>query len=382
MSQPLGPWSITFGDNCGAQLSMFWRSRLSRLADVAGSRTTVPRGQLSVFCVVALAVLVVPLFQTSVPAGTSAIQKKARASKKPGRIVFWRNNRLASVRPNGLGLKWLTKEPRDQSFDNPRISPSGQILVFGVRNRGADEIIHGDSPASLHVKELGDREQSRNLQVNCHFWCWSPDGKQLAVSRIEPAGDDSFAATHSLVDVASATTQSLNLPDDQFLNDWSADGKWFLTTGVVPPDIREGRRKPIGQVFRVNRDGTAVVPVPVPPQGAGFGRFSPDRKRILYLVGHKVDGSFDTSSLWIVGIEKGAMPRQVTPGLNEEVMGFCWSPDGKEIVYAWRQAHQEETTESFLDIISVDGKPVRTLIHEKVNRGTFTAFSLASPDWR
>jgi Tol biopolymer transport system component len=112
-----------------------------------------------------------------------------------------------------------------------------------------------------------------------------------------------------------------------------------------------------------------------------MGRFSPDGRKVAYL-GIGKGAKKPSQHLFVLDLA-GGKPRKLTEELNAEHMGFCWSPDGKRLAYAWRLDEEPDVdgqTESFLMVIDADGKNARTLLSAKFNnRGTIT---LASPDWR
>jgi hypothetical protein len=77
-------------------------------------------------------------------------------------------------------------------------------------------------------------------------------------------------------------------------------------------------------------------------------------------------------------------------------MSYCWSPDGKQMAYTWRQAHPgvplaENTknmddpklnteTESQLVIADMNGKNATTLMSAKSPRAT--TITIGPLDWR
>ena len=81
---------------------------------------------------------------------------------------------------------------------------------------------------------------------------------------------------------------------------------------------------------------------------------------------------------------------------NRQILGYCWSPDGKQLAYTWRQVHPgvplaENTdnmndaklnteTESHLIVADADGRNARTVMSAKSNRAT--TITIGSVDWK
>jgi Tol biopolymer transport system component len=105
----------------------------------------------------------------------------------------------------------------------------------------------------------------------------------------------------------------------------------------------------------------------------------------------KTDGKRE-SWLEVVDIASGKRMR-VSQELDGEVLGFCWSPDGKQIAYIWRQGVEfkspEErmkfngTVETFLMRVNTDGSNPQVLLTEQA-QGPNAPYMLLmfQPDWR
>ncbi|HUG91360.1 MAG TPA: hypothetical protein VML55_11030, partial [Planctomycetaceae bacterium] len=254
----------------------------------------------------------------------------------------------------------------------------------------ADRPVSNEVAARVYVRDLEEHAQPADLGVSGHHWCWSGDGTKLLVANVELRADSRPEFRHAIVDVQTRQTSELKLPAGHFATDWSADGDWFLTTSFIPgePQPAPGvEPRPGTQVELVNRDGSMVRRVSAPGQTAVDGRFSPDGRLALYTVANREN---DTGSLHVAKLS-GGTPRQITPGLNEEPMGACWSPDGKRIAYVWRMRHLKpqpgQETESSLAVVDLEGSHLGTLLTEKVlpsggASSTQGIIRLMSPDWR
>jgi hypothetical protein len=106
------------------------------------------------------------------------------------------------------------------------------------------------------------------------------------------------------------------------------------------------------------------------------------------------DGSKVSCKLIVVDVTTGtATPVEGVP-LNAHIQGFCWSPDGKTIAYAWRTIHPRDPkdvpmmavrpavaieTESFLVVCDPDGKNRKTIATEKGSAQWLT--TIGHVDW-
>jgi RNA polymerase sigma factor (sigma-70 family) len=298
----------------------------------------------------------------------------ARAKPRAPRIVFWENGVVMSVAADG---KDLQPHSRDSQKHSPTpllsLSPDGQRLAYGITAQGEQR--KGDRPENIFVRRLDEPGPGLDLQVQGHSWCWSPDGTYLAVGRFEADPKEQLTVHHRLVDVKTKKQEALKLPEGHFLTDWSRDGKWFLTVSGM------SYKEPHMQLNLVSRDGSKTHRLTRPALQAFHGCFSPDGRRVLFAAANpKVRYAH---LLFVVDVP-GGKPRQLTQELNAEIMGYCWSPDGKRIAYVWRQHHDkpaaDQVTESFLMAVDADGRNPVTLISKKgLSSGHIV---LASPQWR
>jgi len=72
---------------------------------------------------------------------------------------------------------------------------------------------------------------------------------------------------------------------------------------------------------------------------------------------------------------------------NALFLSYCWSPDGKQVAYTWRQIHAGDPkealvneTESHLIVCDADGKNQQTIV--SVKAPTATAVVMGGVDWR
>lgn len=371
----------------GSKASAVVSARVAALTEGVPSTVFLTKLTAAPVALLGLAILAAGacILAQGVPTGPAKERaaSQATADKAPGgpsvagpateRIVLLRNGRLAAVQPDGKNAAWLSDEKQGQAVDRPRLSPDGQRLAYGIRNHDG-EGVSNRKPAKVYVRGVTDTPPGVDLGVEGHSWFWSADGSSVVVTSRESADLKSWTTTNWIVELKTRKKTELKLPAGHEVTDWSRDGRWFLTT-TLPAGGKAGA-EPRVTVCLVSRDGSDVRRLSEEGQWAHSGRFSPDGRAVLYTA--RASRERETGNVFVVDVRAGK-PRQATLELNAEVMGACWSPDGKRIAYAWRR-HNADPPESFLSVIGVDGKNPATLITEKPESPLHVA--LAQPDWR
>jgi RNA polymerase sigma factor (sigma-70 family) len=308
-------------------------------------------------------------------------QDKGQATQKgPNQLLFYRQGHLTLIGPDGKDEKKVSTDRNKLLPDRGRLSPDGKWLAFLVQVE--ENPPPGRDPRrKVYVRDLGEPEPGTDLGVEAQSLSWSPDGKQLVVTDFL-RGDDpkDFETATWLVDVKTREKTAVKLPDNHFVNDWSRDGKYFLTTEI-------NAKEETSRLHLMSRDGSEDRVLKAAGTLAQGGRLSPDGGKVLYDAPdpeRKGKEKGEDSGLLVLDVRGGKSARVQGQPLNGSTMGYCWSPDGKRIAHAWRLDQvprvEGQMTDSFLIVSDADGGNSVTIATE---RGNVTGqITISDPDWR
>jgi RNA polymerase sigma factor (sigma-70 family) len=321
------------------------------------------------------------------PAAQAPVHAQAVAPKpatgpvaaKPAssRLLIYRQGHLTLIDADGKNEKKVSQDRAKFHPGTARLSPNGKRIAFLVQSPQTPPPANNPR-RKVYVRALDEAEPGTDLGVEAQAVCWSPDGKYLAVT--DTQGDDPKSETcvSWLVDVKTKEKTALKLPDSHMVTDWSHDGRFLLTTEL---DVRA--KEPVVRLHLIRRDGSEDRRLA--GGMAAFGRLSPDGSRVLCMAPDPQRAGKDKQDsfgLFVLDIGKAKLSRVEGQPLNGELMGYCWSPDGKRIAYTWRQtdAPAGQQTESYLVVADPDGSNAATIASERGDsRGLIT---LGDPDWR
>jgi RNA polymerase sigma factor (sigma-70 family) len=191
-----------------------------------------------------------------------------------------------------------------------RVSPDTRAVAFL------------NSKEELWVCDTQGKEKPVRLMEKAGRPNWSPDGKQLVSTKGDVVADDGWKTVTWQVNADGTARTQLKVPDTDFVEDWSSDGKWFVTCSDRHPPRGRGY-----QLYVMHTEGGGERRL---TKGGGlncYARFSPDGRRIVYL--HQERG---VNSLHVMDTD-GTNDREILKEKDRVRPEYvCWAPDGKRLV--------------------------------------------------
>jgi dipeptidyl aminopeptidase/acylaminoacyl peptidase len=185
----------------------------------------------------------------------------------------------------------------------------------------------------------------------------SPDGSTIAYADFVDAFLGADLGLH-LANADGTNPRALTKPGKPGANGgdtspaFSPDGHWVAFQRAV--DFDAGK----GGIFLIRTDGSGLRRLTDDTLGAGYPRWSPDGKRILF--SQRVEATtFAPGPLWVVDVA-GGKPTPLTdptdPGIS---FGGDWSPDGAQIVFDYFVPGSGQPE---LRVVNADGTHPSTLL--------------------
>jgi TolB protein len=271
-------------------------------------------------------------------------------------------SQVFTVRPDGTHDRQLTHVPDDRQAGAPDISPDGRTIVY-VSNEGADNF------AVWAMKTDGTSQHRVFGRSGFDFFQprWSPDGKQLAVTRCDLSFG--FVANCDIVITRADGSDKRTLVDDgRFSGNaaWSPDGKsiafdsdlggfissvWVIrASGGKPvrltrpeleafwpnwsPDgshlvISSNCCRPLSQVYTLRADGSGLRQLTHATDGGGpaFASYSPDGRHIVYGSDQLRGPDFDHLDLFVMNTDGSQQHKILTAG--QHAVGPDWQRVGR-----------------------------------------------------
>jgi Tol biopolymer transport system component len=241
------------------------------------------------------------------------------------------------------GKLGVVGQPQER-ISAPLLSPDGKrVVVYSLENGNQNICIH-DTVRGLKTRLTSDAAlEDRPI--------WSPDGKRIAFASNRSGNWDVFIQA---ADGSGRVQPLLATPQDDYLTDWSRDGK-YLIFGFFPPN---GTRD-IGYVRQgKSEDPQKVIPFLATPFNEGDPNLSPNGRFLAY--SSNESGRFE---VYVQRFPEGGGKVQVSA---EGGVQPRWRGDSKELYYVEGETLVAAAVTSAADF-SV-GKAVRLFEHKGITR--------------
>lgn len=314
----------------------------------------------------------------SVPAAPRQAPQPKAAPTGPNKILIYKAGKLTLIDPDGKNEKQLREDDDELRNVTARLSPDGKRLALMIPRVG------------LYVRGLDEKGPGTDLGVSPMSFSWSPDGSEIYYRYFRYPPDQKPGpgvipeVIQGTVNVKTKEKTILKLPSNHIVSDWSRDGKLFLTSSQEGGGTPE---KPSSyRLYLMNRDGTEHKALTDGKKSAMGGRLSPDGRQVLFMEFYDSNGE-QVRRLSVLDIATGKVtPVEDVPS-NGQLLGHCWSPDGKQIAYVWwevgpMEKRPNEETESHLIVCDPDGKNAKTIVSEKGQGWRWGNGNSGNVDWR
>lgn len=209
------------------------------------------------------------------------------------------------------------------------------VQAFGVEDRIAFSRL-GESGNQIYTMNMDGSnltQVTRPVVIGIAYYqpTWSPDGKQLAVTRRTDTGDPPSGIC--LLNLEAPSEPSLLVPGLTSSPRWSPDGKRIVFSFDNEIEI-------------IDVDGSNQVTVVHEAYGPAW---SPDGRRIAYSTWQYISGQGAQGDIWISNAD-GTHPIQIT---TDPVLASTpdWSPNGKKILFLGRA---EETNDDQIYVVDIE----------------------------
>jgi serine/threonine protein kinase len=236
-------------------------------------------------------------------------------------VVLWRRTREIPLEPPRLvPLTSMRGSEEGASF-----SPDGDQVAFTWNGEKQDNF-------DIYVKAVGSSDMRRLTTDPAMdiMPSWSPDGTQIAFVRLGPEGP----RIHLISPVAGSERKLSDFPLTFATPSWSPDSRWLLAVRARAGTGQLLAPAGSGSLYLLPVSGGEPKALPMPQEAGEISSawFAPNGRHLAYLATVGFSAYLAVVDLDSAYMPSGA-PRRVTRRPVWPDAGWCWTRDGKSLLF-------------------------------------------------
>jgi len=378
MADKYGPWATLIDAGVNPQLSAFWKKRMSMLVPISRTSPVLSRRNLLRLGATVIITTVLPTF-VFVPAMAEEQRRESELKNSTsGRIYIdaVMNVKSEDSNPSNEIHAIIAIDPETGQWEKvidggyrAKVSPDGQMIAFlASTNSDTDK-------EEIWTYDLKSKKKTLICNDGGNF-SWAPDGKSIVFTKSHFTADDKSEDNTWSISLDGSEKTKLPITKTDEVDDWSNDGRWFVTVSNRQPPWGSGY-----QLYRMHPDGGEELRLTKNGLNC-YPRFSPDSRKIAYLHQTAIDGN----SLHVMDMD-GTNDHEIVRGKDlTNVEKSCFSPDGRRLAITLVNLQLEngkkvlkggpEEQNWRIEIVDADGKNRREL-----KLSDAKVIFLGHPDW-
>jgi len=277
------------------------------------------------------------------------------------------NPEMWLMKPDGSGAHKLYETDEYSAFTGAEWSPDGKRLAYELIREAPD-----DTGLYTQSRDLLGGPAVTAIAGGVTDWSWSPDGR-LLFSRDEaeePVKTDSCNLWAMPIDTGTGTPKHA----EKKLTNWVGSCFDNLSETADGKQLAFRRYFAHGNIYvaELQGNGTRITTPKRLTLNEGWnfpGAWTPDSKAVIFT--SYVDGQWKI--LKQLANEETGTP--LTPGLDQEIIDHCISPDGQWVLYAAARHDDHESTVRRLMRVPIAGGPPELVLGAPLYGGPHCARS-------